>query len=428
MGNCASSCCDSCGDWCPSCCGCNKYKQTVPVSEGGSDLQKRSVPIGSMVHIYKQDPSIESVGVRTKWLPINIDNGPSSSDVVIQGLRDTVRPTDNNRNFLYDPTKDDVEFDAVNTFAIVTGVIMMYRQALKRMGVTAPLQFQWGDDPIRVYPRAGELANAMYSREHRALAFYYFRDSEGKYVFTGRSFDIVAHETGHAVLDSLLPQYLTSNNPESGALHESFGDLTAIFALLNDLEMCEAVITQSKGNLHNHSFFSIIGEEFGLALGRNFGLRNADENLSMDQVSTEVHDLSRVFTSAVYDILVDMYEITRNIEKYNPAETLYRVGKHLCGVYITAFLKAPRSDGRFRDIANLMIKAEQTKEYKDIMVRQFEFRKIRNIVLPANADSSMTMKHLCGTMEVPFNSHLMKAVAQTCDSLPTNSEKEKATF
>ncbi|MEK7215602.1 MAG: hypothetical protein AAB289_08415 [Chloroflexota bacterium] len=45
------------------------------------------------------------------------------------------------------------------------------------------------------------------------------------------------YETGHAVLDGLKPQWLLANNPpQTGGLHEAFGDLTAIFLTLAQLE------------------------------------------------------------------------------------------------------------------------------------------------------------------------------------------------
>jgi hypothetical protein len=48
---------------------------------------------------------------------------------------------------------------------------------------------------------------------------------------TARIFDIVAHETGHAILDTLRPDFYghPATHPYS-ALHESFGDLSALFA------------------------------------------------------------------------------------------------------------------------------------------------------------------------------------------------------
>lgn len=48
---------------------------------------------------------------------------------------------------------------------------------------------------------------------------------------TAKIFDITAHEIGHSILDALRPNfYGKSNNHPYSALHESFGDLSALFA------------------------------------------------------------------------------------------------------------------------------------------------------------------------------------------------------
>ena len=48
---------------------------------------------------------------------------------------------------------------------------------------------------------------------------------------TARIFDIVAHETGHGILDTLRPGFLVNSDTHPyKALHESFGDLSALFA------------------------------------------------------------------------------------------------------------------------------------------------------------------------------------------------------
>ena len=54
-----------------------------------------------------------------------------------------------------------------------------------------------------------------------------------------------------------------------------------------------------------------MAEEFGLALGRPNGLRNADNDLKLSQVSTEVHAISQVFTGGVFDVLADIFAFTR---------------------------------------------------------------------------------------------------------------------
>src|SRR5206468_1201869 len=135
---------------------------------------------------------------------------------------------------------------------------------------------------VQVFPHAGVTMNAFYSRSLKALKFFFFNkpgDPPGPpwNIFVCRSLDIVAHETGHAVLDGLKPNWIgAAGPPQTGALHESFGDLTAIFLTLSQMDQVEAVIAQTKANLHDKTFLSDLAEQFGLALGRTNGLRNAD--------------------------------------------------------------------------------------------------------------------------------------------------------
>ncbi|MEH2420104.1 MAG: hypothetical protein V7K48_03920 [Nostoc sp.] len=93
------------------------------------------------------------------------------------------------------------------------------------------LDWQWNtngnEEVINVYPHAGEAENAFYDRSQKALRFFYFTPPRNsgliEKVFTCRSLDIVAHETGHAVLDSLKPDWILENAPaQTGGLHESY--------------------------------------------------------------------------------------------------------------------------------------------------------------------------------------------------------------
>ncbi len=80
-----------------------------------------------------------------------------------------------------------------------------------------------------------------------------FNDSIAQGVWTCRSHDIVAHEAGHAVLDSLQPDWKTLRgdqpSPENHALHEAFADITCIFSLLDQMDVCEAAMAHTKGSL-----------------------------------------------------------------------------------------------------------------------------------------------------------------------------------
>ena len=230
-----------------------------------STTQPGGNAIGSKVYIYKQDPLV--IGHRIAWLPFDIRTGPLTDDVLIMGMNKSFRETDNQGNFLYDPRLDPDGFDAVNTLAIVQHVIWMYRRVLS-LAKQKSVSWLWGSRPIQVFPHAGQDSNAYYSRGEKALKFFYFSDGVKK-IYSCRSWDIVAHETGHAVLDSLQPGWITSTHPHTGALHEAFGDLTSIFSVLDQLDMCELVVAHTKGELGNrHHFLAALGEEFGRGIGR----------------------------------------------------------------------------------------------------------------------------------------------------------------
>ncbi len=379
--------------------------------------------VGSRVNIYWQDPSVRSLGYSEIRVP-GLKYGPATKDIEIRGIN-PVRPTDENNNFLYTPKDNPVEFDAVNVVAIVDYILEMYRQALKRLGYRRKLLWQWQAythrlAPIRIHPRAldefgREKANAYYSRNKRALSFFYFRHHRsGKYVYTARCFDVVSHEAGHAILDALKPRYIYSGLPQTGALHESFGDLTAIFGLLEQMHICKAIIEQSRGNLHEKSFLSKLADEFGDGLGRPYGLRNADNNHKIDEVTEEIHDLSRVFTGAIYDIIADVYSISITLENKDSAETLHRVGQHFCLVVVEAFQSAPPYDADFVDLVDAMVDTETDMRNRSIIRRQFYKRKVyrgsgaRPKPLRNVRNSAFGMS--CGTMRINQQMALMKPV------------------
>ena len=267
-------------------------------------------PPGSRVLIWKQDPSVSELGARKSFL----------SGVVLQGPRGAriasgapgIAPVSPNAfgDFILAPNTD--QFDAVHTFAIVRLTLTMYQRALAAGGGEAPLPWQWNGAgntlPLQAFPHGlPNVMNAYYSRADQALKFGDFSaDGGGERVYTCRSLDIVSHETGHAALDGLKPNWLASSNPpQTGGLHESFGDLSAIFLTLSQLDLVEAIIAQTRADLHDKTFLADMAEQFGLALGRPNGLRNADNDLKLSEAGTEVHAISQVFTGAIYDILAD---------------------------------------------------------------------------------------------------------------------------
>lgn len=94
----------------------------------------------------------------------------------------------------------------------------------------------WRKQPtLTLYPHAacmdGCQLNAYYDPKSHALVFPEFVD-KGQMKYTCSSFDVVAHEAGHACLNAIAPNLLRTGRLDHKTLHESFGDLTALFASL----------------------------------------------------------------------------------------------------------------------------------------------------------------------------------------------------
>ncbi|MRV75320.1 hypothetical protein GJ700_26745 [Duganella sp. FT92W] len=374
-----------------------------------------TTPLGARVLIWKQDPSVTELGTRKAFLPGVILAGPR--DARIANGAPGIAPVSPNAfgDFILPP--DTEQFDAVHTFAVVRQTLTLYQRALAQASGGAPAQLPWqwnsqrNTDPLKVFPHGlPDVMNAYYSRSERALKFGDFVPSgEAGRVFTCRSFDIVAHETGHAVLDGLKPRWLLRRNPpQTGGLHEAFGDLTAIFLALSQLDQAEAVIAQTKADLHDKTFLADMAEQFGLALGRPNGLRNADNDLTLAEAGNEVHALSQVFTGAVYDILADMFAFERSPGLLDDAALLYRTGEYLCGLVLRALMAAPDFGATYAHVAShmmlLAVSDGKPQAYREFIQHRFTVRGVNvaedpnTLALAADSPLPQDRRSCCGTM------------------------------
>jgi hypothetical protein len=395
---------------------------------------------GARVLMWKQDPSVTEIGTRKAFLPGIVLAGPRDARIVSGEPGITAVSPNAFGDFVTQP--DTPQFDAVHTFAVVRQTLTMYQRALSSSGEEMPLPWQWNSSvdtsPLQVFPYGlPNVMNAFYSRSQSCLKFGDFVPSgQSERIFTCRSFDIVSHETGHAVLDGLKPQWLLADNPpQTGGLHESFGDLTAIFLALSQLDQCEAIIAQTKAKLHDKTFLSDIAEQFGLALGSPNGLRNADNDITLSDAGTEVHAISQVFTGAIYDILADIFAFERKPALEDDAALLHRVAAYLRGVLLRALIAAPDSAATFADVVNEMLRIvtedEKPVDYANFIRNQFALREVVESPVPLTEDHSPTLRlapkvvdapgavqdrrACCGTMNLAeyYNiEHILEAEAQ----------------
>lgn len=356
---------------------------------------------GSRVLMWKQDPSVTEIGIRKAYLPGLTSTGPRDSRIVSGSPGIPAVSPNALGDFIVAPNTD--EFDAVHTFTVVRQTLTMYQRALASGSSAAPLPWQWNSasntEALKVFPHGlPNTMNAFYARSEKSLKFGDFvPNGSTARVFTCRSLDIVSHETGHAVLDGLKPGWLlASNPPQTGGLHESFGDMTAIFLTLSQLDQAEAVIAQTKGNLHDKTFLADMAEQFGLALGRPNGLRNADNDLKLSEVGNEVHAISQVFTGAIYDILADIFAFDRKPSLKDDAVVLHDTGAYLCSLVLRAIIASPATAATFAHVANNMLTIANSDgkpvQYRNFIRNRFNLREV--IVSP----TPLTANHVAGPM------------------------------
>lgn len=326
-----------------------------------------------------------------------LDFDPSSGGLH-QGAR-FVPPAPNRVIGGYDVDSDSNNplFLQVSVYATIMKTIGTYEQpdVLGR-----PVRWGFPGPQLLVVPRAGEWANAFYERSSRSLQFFYFHHNEGT-VHTALSRDIVAHETGHAILDGIAPDLLDAITPQALALHESIADLTALLMAFASPTLREAVLEQNGGSIARPSAFNLIAEEFGNALKGGRPLRNFANDASLvagpglEPVSrTQPHELSQVMSGALFPVMLKMHEdMTADFENEG-MEHLAAAGRALgiCAlqfgrIMLRALDYLPPGEVSFRDYVWAVVASDTVSNPdrpgpRNVLMEEFTRRGV-----PVDADS-----------------------------------------
>lgn len=229
-----------------------------------------------------------------------------------------------------------------------------------------------GRQNLPVLTDAGDDLNAFYDR--RSLQFFH-HTFERHSVHASESVDVVVHEEGHALLDTLRPDFFEVPFIEVGALHEAVGDCIAMLTALRDRSIREAVISATPDLSAKH-FVQALAEQLGDAIRREYGqgavddgaLRNALNTFRWSdptalppggpssQLSGEVHSFSRVFTGAFYDSLRNVY-----LNGKNSQATLGRAAKTLGRLLIAGLRAVPATPRTFEGVGRRMVEADIAK-------------------------------------------------------------------
>jgi hypothetical protein len=245
------------------------------------------------------------------------------------------------------PSEGNPQFHQQFVYAVVMKTIRHFERALGRKIVWFPrTKYDKGNREdiyvrqLRIYPHGFRDANAYYDPEKTALLFGYFSAAHrsqganypGGLVFTCLSPDIVAHETTHAILDSIHHRYMEDTNPDVAAFHEGFADIVALLQRFTFGELVEHQLYASRGDMENYSVLGELATQFGEALEGNRGaLRSmigrweSDKkggekwvplkpNPSDYQVHTEAHDRGAVLVATIFDVFQRIYKFrTRDL-------------------------------------------------------------------------------------------------------------------
>ena len=220
---------------------------------------------------------------------------------------------------------------------------------------------------------AGVDFNAFYDRHE--LEFFHGSVAGFGTVFSGESPDIVCHELGHAILDTLRPALFNAGFIETAAFHESFGDMSAILSALQLQSVRLHVLAETHGNLSRSSSLSRLAEQLGFAIRKIESaaverdcLRNAANSFfyrdpstlppsaPASALSSEPHSFSRVFTGAFLEVLAGLLNVRAAGNTPTEAELL-QVSEKAATYLVEAIRSVPVVPAYYSQVAAAMVNA-----------------------------------------------------------------------
>jgi hypothetical protein len=133
------------------------------------------------------------------------------------------------------------------------------------------------------------------------------------------NFDAIAHEVGHLVLLGILGPPNTTDTPdEFFAYHEAVADFLSLLGLLSFDTAADRILRRTKGNLLIMNELDRFAE-----LSDEKQVRVMNHALKVQDVSNEVHDLSKPFAGALFDTLIEIYQVLlveRELSDLDPRE------------------------------------------------------------------------------------------------------------
>ncbi len=282
-------------------------------------MQVAALPKTVQLSAYLQDSRVESQPASVTLEADKVGDRLEGPRLEIEDpLYRRARP-DANGNYLEQPPTP--QFDQVTSFVTAQATLELAERLADQS-----IEWAFSERSLGVRPHQGTGMNAYYVRQDESIQFYCF-DSRplDKTVQVSQCADVVAHETGHALLDGLKPEFLYDWGGHSRAFHESFGDCMAILVAASRPALVDRALSETGGDLLRDNPINRVAEEFGLAWRKAWDpsderlfLRNANnnflyvpmeqlpENGPPDSLTRQDHSYGQIFTGAFYRCLVAM--------------------------------------------------------------------------------------------------------------------------
>lgn len=255
---------------------------------------------------------------------------------------------------------------------------------------------------LTVYPLAGQDFNAFYDR--KSVRFFYGYDPTiRENIYTSESSEIISHELGHAILDSIRPDFWNIQSYEVWALHESFGDIISILNITSNKDVLNVALKETSGDLFKSNFVTKLAEQMARSIVNITGgkkghnptfLRDAansfiyqsPENLpdnALDsQLSRECHSFSRVWTAAWYECLIEVYKFNIDNYKMQNVEAFYSARDTMANYFLDSVRQVPLTNRLFEALAQKMIIEDKNNgsKYGQLLKKVFMKRNIISLV------------------------------------------------
>ena len=256
-------------------------------------------------------------------------------------------------------------------------------------------KWQGNRKKLPLFQDNGEDLNAFYDRQ----SFSFFHQTiGGTTFFSGASTDVVAHEVGHGLLDSVRPDFFDVNFLEVGALHEAFGDCMALLTALDDKDTRDRLLANAP-NLRKQNFVESTAEDLSEGIRRFDSNHNAAEprhafnkfqyqipstlpsNGGPGELINEVHSFGMLFSGCFWELIANIFA-----ENSSQTEATLKSAATLAGKILIAGVKNAMVTPRFlQSVGRAMVLADNSLHgggNRDHIRNAFQ---AHNILLGSNA-------------------------------------------